>query len=66
MHAMFEAGAFPATTVERDAYRVACGPDTMTPDDIAAGVLTVTVGFAPIRAGEFVTVNVRQATARAE
>ena len=66
MHSMFEAGAFPATSIERDAYTVACGPDTMTPDEIAAGVVTVTVGFAPIRAGEFVTVNVRQATADAE
>ena len=45
---------------------VSAFPDTMTLDEIAAGVMTVTVGFAPIRAGEFVTVNVRQATADAE
>ena len=62
MHGLFRAGAFPSSTTPSEAYFVKCGRDTMTEDDVERGVLTVLVGFAPIRAGEFVVVRVDQAT----
>lgn len=53
-------GAFPASSRPSDGYFVKCGRDTMTEHDVES-VLTVTVGFAPIRPGEFVVVRVQQA-----
>ena len=60
MHGLFREGAFPGSSRPSDGYFVKCGRDTMTEHDIESGVLTVTVGFAPIRPGEFVVVRVQQ------
>jgi phage tail sheath protein FI len=57
MHGLFVQGAFPASTPEQ-AFVVRCGTDTMAPEDIALGRLTIVIGFAPLRAGEFVTLTI--------
>ena len=61
MHGLFREGAFPGSSRPSDGSFVKCGRDTMTEHDIERGALTVTVGFAPIRPGEFVVVRVQQA-----
>ena len=45
-----------------DAFFVRCGPDTMTPADIAAGNLKVEIGIAPVRPAEFVIIRIGQWT----
>lgn len=37
-----------------------CGPDTMTQDDIDNGVVNIVVGFAPLRAAEFVMIRIQR------
>jgi hypothetical protein len=43
-----------------EAYFVRCGPDTMTQDEIDAGVVNVLVGFAPLRPAEFIIIRIQQ------
>lgn len=62
MEAQFRNGAFAGET-SRDAYFVKCDADTTTPDDQAAGIVNVQVGFAPLRPAEFVIVTLSQKTA---
>lgn len=62
MDAQFRNGAFAGETA-REAYFVKCDSDTTTPDDQAAGVVNVQVGFAPLRPAEFVIVTLSQMTA---
>jgi len=47
MEAQFRNGAFAGAT-SREAYFVKCDADTTTPDDQAAGIVNVQVGFAPL------------------
>lgn len=62
MNAQFRNGAFAGETA-REAYFVKCDSDTTTPDDQAAGIVNVQVGFAPLRPAEFVIVTLSQKTA---
>lgn len=62
---LFRQGAFQGAT-PREAYFVKCGRDTTTPADIGSGIVHVEVGFAPLRAAEFVVLRVQQSTARSE
>jgi phage tail sheath protein FI len=59
METQFRNGAFAGAT-SREAYFVKCDADTTTPDDQAAGVVNVLVGFAPLRPAEFVIVTLSQ------
>lgn len=61
MHSLFLQGAFKGTT-PREAYLVACGPDTTTPDDINKGIVNIVVGFSPLRPAEFVVIKIQQLT----
>lgn len=63
MDAQFRNGAFAGAT-SREAYFVKCDADTTTPDDQAAGIVNVSVGFAPLRPAEFVIVTLSQMTRR--
>ncbi|HYG48566.1 MAG TPA: hypothetical protein VD846_11580 [Allosphingosinicella sp.] len=59
MNGLFLDGAF-AGKVPGEAYYVACGPTTTTPEEIALGIINVEVGFAPLRPAEFVIVTLKQ------
>ncbi|MGA0615014.1 phage tail sheath family protein [Paracoccus sp. KR1-242] len=63
MEAQFRNGAFAGAT-SREAYFVKCDADTTTPNDQAAGIVNVQVGFAPLRPAEFVIVTLSQMTRR--
>jgi Bacteriophage tail sheath protein len=56
---LFRRGAFQGSTPEK-AYFVACGADTMTREDIDAGILNIVVGFAPLAPAEFVILRIRR------
>lgn len=58
LHDLFRAGAFQGST-PRDAYFVRCDRDTVTQHDLEAGEFTVAIGFAPMRAAEFVVLQIR-------
>lgn len=60
MVCLFRQGAFQGKT-PHEAFFVSCGPETNTQDDIDHGVVNITVGFAPLKAGQFVLVHVQQA-----
>lgn len=59
MHDLFVRGAFQGAD-PRDAYLVRCDETTTTPADVAAGVVNVLVGFAPLRPAEFVILRFQQ------
>jgi phage tail sheath protein FI len=59
LHGCFRQGAFQGRD-PRDAYFVKCGAETTSAEDVALGIVNVVVGFAPIRAAEFVTVSLAQ------
>jgi uncharacterized protein len=59
LHGLFLQGAFAGRTPP-ESYFVKCGLDTMTPDDIRAGIVTIQVGFAPLRPAEFILLEIRQ------
>lgn len=63
MEAQFRNGAFAGAT-SREAYFVKCDADTTTADDQAAGIVNISVGFAPLRPAEFVIVTLSQMTRR--
>jgi uncharacterized protein len=48
-------GAKPA-----EAYLVKCDADTTTQNDIAAGVVNIVVGFAPLKPAEFIILRIQQ------
>ena len=50
-------GALQGATAKQ-AFIVKCGVDTMTAADIAAGVINIEIGFAPLRPGEFVVIRI--------
>ncbi|MCA0374224.1 MAG: phage tail sheath subtilisin-like domain-containing protein [Gemmatimonadetes bacterium] len=57
LDALWRQGAFAGTT-PREAFLVQCDRSTMTQADIDAGRLRFLLGFAPQRAGEFVSLHV--------
>ncbi|MBP8536572.1 phage tail sheath C-terminal domain-containing protein [Streptomyces sp. MK37H] len=59
LHTLFEKGAFKGGT-PRQAYFVKCDKDTTTDEDIAAGIVNVVVGIAPVKPAEFVIVKIQQ------
>ncbi|MGX9357425.1 phage tail sheath family protein [Roseobacteraceae bacterium S113] len=60
MDGLHRAGAFQGAKAS-DAYFVQCGlGSTMTQGDIDAGIVRVSVGFAPLKPAEFVVVQISQ------
>jgi hypothetical protein len=57
MHELFISGAFQGDS-EADAYFVRCGTDTVRPEDLSHGRVGIDLGFAPLRAREFVRVRI--------
>jgi phage tail sheath protein FI len=64
MTGLFRQGAFQGATPD-EAFFVKCDKDTTTEDDIAAGIVRVQVGFAPLRPAEFVLVTISQQAGQA-
>ena len=52
-------GALQGATAKQ-AFFVKCGVDTMTAADIAAGVINIEIGFAPLRPSEFVVIKIQR------
>jgi Bacteriophage tail sheath protein len=63
MDIQFRNGAFAGQT-SREAYFVKVDATTTTPDDQAAGIVNILVGFAPLRPAEFVVVSLQQIAGR--
>jgi phage tail sheath protein FI len=59
MEKLFRQGAFAGSS-SQEAYFVKCDGETTTPDDQAAGVCNILVGFAPVRPAEFIVVKLNQ------
>lgn len=59
MHDLFRKGAFQGSK-PRDAYFVRCDSTTTTQSDINQGIVTIVVGFAPLRPAEFVVISLQQ------
>lgn len=64
MLTQFRAGAFQGDTASK-AFFVKCDAQTNPQEQIDAGIVTVLVGFAPLRPAEFVVVRISQKTAEA-
>ena len=62
LHNLFRAGAFQGRKPQ-EAYFVRCDSTTTAPQDLAAGVVNVVIGFAPLKPAEFVLISLRQLTA---
>ncbi|WP_415402180.1 phage tail sheath family protein [Tateyamaria sp. SN3-11] len=58
MQGLFRQGAFQGASPD-EAYRVKCDAETTTPADIAAGIVNIFVGFAPLRPAEFVVISLQ-------
>jgi len=65
MHNLFRQGAFQGQT-PREAYLVKCDRETTTQSDIDLGVVNIVVGFAPLKAAEFVIIRLQQLAGRIE
>jgi phage tail sheath protein FI len=59
LHDLFRRGAFQGSDPQ-EAYFVHCSGETTSPADVKRGLVTVHVGFAPVRAGEFVVLRIHQ------
>ncbi len=59
MNELYKEGAFQGATAA-SAYFVKCDSETMTQNDIDAGIVNVVVGFAPLRPAEFVITQIQQ------
>jgi phage tail sheath protein FI len=64
MMTLFRQGVFQGSTPTQ-AFFVKCDAQTNPQDQINAGIVTVLVGFAPLRPAEFVVVRISQKTAEA-
>jgi uncharacterized protein len=65
MDILWRAGAFQGAKAS-DAYNVRCGlEDTMTQQEIDAGIVRVKVAFAPLKPAEFVIVQIEQKVGQA-
>ena len=56
LHRLFSQGAFQGRS-PREACFVRCDVTTTTPSDIAAGIVNIEVGFAPMKPAEFVVLK---------
>ncbi len=63
MAGLFRQGAFQGER-SSDAFFVKCGRETTTAQDIAGGIVTIEVGFAPLKPAEFVLIRIQQAAGR--
>jgi phage tail sheath protein FI len=61
MQTLFRQGAFQGTTPQ-DAYFVKCDSSTNPQSQIDLGIVTVVVGFAPLKPAEFVVIQIQQIT----
>jgi phage tail sheath protein FI len=59
MMTLFRQGAFQGATPSQ-AFFVKCDSETTTQDDINLGIVSVLVGFAPLKPAEFVVVKISQ------
>lgn len=64
MNNLFRQGAFAGSTPD-EAFFVKCDAETTTPDDVALGIVNVSVGFAPLRPAEFVVISLQQIAGQA-
>jgi uncharacterized protein len=64
MMTQFRAGAFQGSTPSQ-AFFVKCDAQTNPQDQVDAGIVTVLVGFAPLKPAEFVVIQISQKTAQA-
>jgi phage tail sheath protein FI len=64
LNTLFQQGALQGTTPSQ-AYFVTCDATTITPTDLANGVVNIVVGFAPIYPAEFVVIPISQFAAPA-
>jgi Bacteriophage tail sheath protein len=62
MNGLYKQGAFEGATAA-SAYFVKCDSETMTQNDIDAGIVNVVVGFAPLKSAEFVITQIQQSAA---
>lgn len=58
LHGLYERGAFQGSE-PREAYFVKCDSQTNSRTDVEAGFVNLLVGFAPVKASEFVTLPLR-------
>ena len=65
MNNLFRQGAFQGQT-PRDAYFVKCDQATTTQPDVSRGIVNILVGFAPLRPGEFVVIQLSQSAGQVE
>jgi phage tail sheath protein FI len=63
MMTLFRAGAFQGDTPAK-AFFVKCDAETNPQDRIDAGIVTVLVGFAPLKPAEFVVIRISQQVAQ--
>jgi hypothetical protein len=56
---LFRQGGFQGRTA-REAYFVRCDRTTTSQTDVDAGIVRISVGFAPLRPAEFVVLTIRQ------
>ena len=61
LYQRFRDGAFQGRTAD-EAYFVKCDRSTTTQTDIDNGIVTIVVGFAPLKPAEFVVITIRQRT----
>ena len=59
MQQLFRQGAFAGSS-PREAYFVKCDRETTTQADINLGVVSILVGFAPLKPAEFVVLQIQQ------
>ncbi|MEU1973422.1 phage tail sheath subtilisin-like domain-containing protein [Microbacterium sp. NPDC019599] len=59
MNGLFRQGAFQGTTPAQ-AYFVRCDRDTNPQEDIDRGIVSIFVGFAPLKPAEFVIISIQQ------
>ena len=65
MHNLFRQGAFQGKS-PKEAYFVKCDSETTTQNDIDLGKVNVLVGFAPLKAAEFVIIQIQQIAGQIE
>lgn len=65
MQSLFRRGAFKGLT-PREAYFVKCDKVMTTLNDINLGIVNIVVGFAPLKAAEFVILNIQQIVGQIE
>lgn len=63
MRSLWRKGAFQGNTPAK-AFFVKCDRQTTTQEDMANGVFTILIGFAPLKPAEFLLLTIRQHAAR--